>query len=90
MYLKKFFLAVLGLCCSLDVARRLSHCGTQAQELWYTGLVALWCVRSFRTRDRTHVPGMGRRILNHWTAGKSPLSFALLTEQSCEVMRVSF
>ena len=40
MYLKKFFLAVLGLCCSLDVARRLSHYGTQAQELWYMGFAA--------------------------------------------------
>ena len=37
----------------------------QAQWLWYTGLVAPWHVRSSQTRDQTHVPCVGRRILNH-------------------------
>ena len=82
---------MLGLCCCLGVACGLSRCGTQAQELGYMGLVALRCVRSFRTRDRTHIPSMGRQILNHWTTREVPIvSFALLTEQSCVVMRVSF
>ena len=33
----------------------------QAQQLWHTGLVALWHVGSSRTRDRTRVP-------QHWQA----------------------
>ena len=31
------------------------------------GLVALQHVGSSRTRDQTHVPCVGGRILNHWT-----------------------
>ena len=37
----------------------------QAQQLWLTGLVASRHVGSFRTRARTRVPCIGRRILNH-------------------------
>ena len=37
----------------------------QAQQLWCTGLVALRHVGSSRARDRTHVPCIGSRILNH-------------------------
>ena len=29
------------------------------------GLIALWHVGSFQTRDRTHVPCNGRQVLNH-------------------------
>ena len=32
------------------------------------GLVAPWHVESSQTRDRTHVPCIGRQILNHWTS----------------------
>ena len=39
----------------------------QAQQLWCTGLVAPWHVGSSRTRARTRVPCIGRRILNHCT-----------------------
>ena len=42
-----------------------SSCSTWAQQLWHTGLVAPQHVGSSRTRDRTHVPCIGRRILNH-------------------------
>ena len=47
-----------------------SRCGAQApdaqaQYLWVTGLVAPWHVGSSQTRARTHVPGIGRQILNH-------------------------
>ena len=35
--------------------------------MWHTGLVAPRHVRSYQTRDRTYVPGIGRRILGHWT-----------------------
>ena len=50
--------------------RGLSCCGAQApdaqaQQLWRTGLVASWHVGSSRTRARTRVPCIGRRILNH-------------------------
>ena len=34
---------------------------------WRIGLVAPWHVESFWTRDRTHVPCIGKWILNHWT-----------------------
>ena len=39
--------------------------GAQAQYLWCTGLVALWHVGSSQIRDRTSVPCVARRILNH-------------------------
>ena len=35
--------------------------------LWHPGLVAPWHVGSSRTRDPTHIPCIGRWILNHWT-----------------------
>ena len=38
-----------------------------AQYLWCMDLVTPWHVGSSWTRDRTHVPCTGRRILNHWT-----------------------
>ena len=37
----------------------------QAQWLWLTGLVAPRHVGSSQTRARTHVPCIGRQILNH-------------------------
>ena len=37
----------------------------QAQQLWRTGLVAPWHVGSSQTRVRTHIPCIGRQILNH-------------------------
>ena len=42
--------------------------GTQAQQLWHPGLAAsgMWDPSSL-TRDWTHAPCIGRRILNHWT-----------------------
>ena len=30
------------------------------------GLVTLWHMRSFQTRDQTHVAYIGKWILNHW------------------------
>ena len=40
--------------------------------MWCTGLVAPRHVGSSRTRDRTHVPCIGRRILNHCAAREVP------------------
>ena len=37
----------------------------QAQQLWCTGLVAARRVGSSQTRGQTHVPCIGRQILNH-------------------------
>ena len=49
--------------------QQLWHVGsrTQAQQLWHKGLVAPRHVGSSRTRARTHVPCIGRQILNHCT-----------------------
>ena len=44
--------------------------GAWAQYLWHVGLVALWHVGSSWTRDRTHVPCIGRQIRNPWTTYK--------------------
>ena len=67
----------------------LSSCGAQASHrsgfsscraqalgcsLWFTGLVAPQHVGSPQTRDRTHVPCIGRWILNHW-ATREVLSY---------------
>ena len=45
----------------------------QAQELWRSGFVAPQHVGSSRTRARTRVPCIGRRILNHCTTWEVPL-----------------
>ena len=37
------------------------------------GSAALWLVESSQTRDRTHVPCIGRWILNHWSTREVPL-----------------
>ena len=44
---------------------RLAGSRAWAQKLWHMGLVAQWHVGSSQTRDRTHVPCIGRQILNH-------------------------
>ena len=49
-----------------------SSCGTWAQWLWRTGLIAPWHVGSSRTRAQTHVPCIGRRILNHCATREAP------------------
>ena len=43
--------------------------------MWHTGLIAPWHVGSSRTRARTCVPCIGRRILNHCAARK-PVIFS--------------
>ena len=54
-------IAFASCCRALAPERRLSSYG------WWIGLVAPWHVESFWTRDRTHVPCIGRWILSHWT-----------------------
>ena len=69
--------ASLVSCCR---ARGLSSFGSltlraQAQELWYTGLVAPWHVWPSQTRDWTHVFHIGRWILHHWATMEAQKSF---------------
>ena len=45
-----------------------------AQQLWCTALVAPRAVESSRTRDRTHVPCLGRQILIPCTTREVPAS----------------
>ena len=48
-----------------------SRRGSRAQKLGSTGLVAPWHVGSSWTRDKTHVPCIGGRILNHCHKGSA-------------------
>ena len=52
----------------------LGGCSPQAQQLWHTGLVAPWHVRSSWTRDRTCGPCTGKWALNPWTSREAPAS----------------
>ena len=45
----------------------------QAQQLWRMGLVALRHVASSWTKARTHVPCIGRQILNHYATSEVPM-----------------
>ena len=58
------------------VARGLSNCGAWAPERRGSVVAACWAHGmwdlSSPTRDRTHVPCIGRRILNHWTNREIP------------------
>ena len=49
-----------------------SSCSMQAQQLWCMGLVAPRHVGSSWTRAQTHVPCIGRQILNHCAAREVP------------------
>ena len=60
-----------------------SSCGTQAQQLWRTGLVALRHVGSSWTRARAHVPCIGRQILDHCATREAPLTFLDKSRKSC-------
>ena len=67
-----------------------SSCGTRAQQLWltgsraqarqlwHTGLVAPQHVGSSRTRAQTHVPRIGRQILNHCAPREVPIVVFLI------------
>ena len=61
----------LGTRASVVVVRGFGS-GVWAQQLWRTGLVAPWHVGSSRTRARTRVPCVGRRILNHCATREAP------------------
>ena len=68
---------------SVVVARGLSSCGTQAQQLWCTALVAPRHVGSSQTRARTRVPCIGRQILNHCATREAPQYDILTSNYIC-------
>ena len=57
----------------------------QAQQLWHTGLVAPQHVGSSRTRARTRVPCIGKRILNHCTTREVPLHLIFMFMVSYQI-----
>ena len=56
-----------------------SSCGTWAQQLWHMALVAPRHVGPSRTRDRTCVPCIGRRILNYCATREVPATYFLIS-----------
>ena len=52
---------------------------SQSTGLGLMGLVAPRYVGSSQTRDQTHVPCIGRQILNYWTTSGAPLFEILLS-----------
>ena len=54
---------LLSSCRAWVLEHGLGSCNTQAQDWWHTGLAA-WHVGSSQTKDQTHVPCIGRQILN--------------------------
>ena len=74
--LKLFFkiLAVLGLRCC---ARAFSGCCTSAQLPF-----SMWDLSSL-TRDQTHVPCIGRYILDHWLSREVSTQFSQLLISLC-------
>ena len=82
-----FSLVVVSEGCSLVLEYRLRRHRLQyvqltdsralGQYLWCTGLVAQWHMGSSQTRDQTHVPSIGRQILNHWATEEVPITVFL-------------
>ena len=63
-------------CCRAQApgCTRFSSCGTWAQELWHTGLVALHYVESSQPRGQTYVLCVGRWVLYHWVIWEALVS----------------
>ena len=75
--------------------RGLSCCGAQApdaqaQELWLTGLATPQHVGSSQTRARTHVPCIGRRILNHCATREAHFGEFCFSFSNCFRCKVRF
>ena len=60
--LQRGLLVALSFSCCVEWALE-----ARASVLWLSSLVAPRQVESSPARDQTHVPCIGRRILNHWT-----------------------
>ena len=74
--------------CSACSVQSFSSCGlcspggdfsVTEHGLGLVGLVAPWHVGSSQTRGQTHVPCIGRQVLNYWTTGGVPLFETLLS-----------
>ena len=63
--------------------------GTQAQQLWHRGLIALWRVESSWIRDPICVPCIGGWILNHWTM-REALTFSIIYFQVVQLLYLKF
>ena len=68
-----------------------SRCGAQAQQLWPTGPAVPRHIGSSRTRARTRVPCIGRRILNHCVTREVPHILILIHAQETKhfLLRIS-
>ena len=66
---------------SVVVARGLSSCGSWAQQLWLTGLVAPQHVGSSQTRAGTRVPCTDRQTVNHHATREAPAVLFKQTQQ---------
>ena len=60
---------------SVAEARGLRSCSSWAPWLWPKSLDAPQYVGSSRIRDQTHVPYIGRQILNPWATREAPVCF---------------
>ena len=67
-----------GLSLSRPLLLRRQAPDAQAQQLWLTGPVALRHVGSSQTRAQTHVPCIGRQILNQCATREAQLYFCFL------------
>ena len=70
-------------------ALQLSGSREKAQQLWLTGLAAVWYVWSSWIRNQTCVSFIGRRILCHWTARDASDCFHMKSE-GWVIARISF
>ena len=76
-----FFLASLGLHCCMHAFFSCSQRGLLLQ-LWCAGLVATQNVGSSWTKDQTHVPCIGKWILNQWTTRDVQFAYFYLLDSS--------
>ena len=76
-----FFLALLGLHCCMQAFSSCSQRGLLLQ-LWCAGLVATQNVGSSWTKDQTHIPCIGKWILNHWTTRDVQFAYFYLLDSS--------
>ena len=79
-FLKNCIFTALGLSCCMWAFFSCGKRGCTVQpshrsafSLWHLGWAAPWHVGYPQTRDQTHVPCIGRQILNHWTTREAPI-----------------
>ena len=60
-----------------------------AQQLWHSGLVMPWHVKSSQNRDQTCGPCFGRQILNHCLLGSPEIEFLKILVRSSYIETTS-